>query len=697
MSNDLDLLRELDKLRKQIVSNISTSNTSKKKKKTTSETLDKFQELRAKAGLIPGYEDIAPMAGSTVGTLSGQSASQKVPQLITLPYKVGDPSVTTLPYTGDDDIGPVMMPLTGVYGAPIGTTQSRANNTSAKTGVYGAQLGTTDNEDEQTSSAKQARITYLRGYIADLQNRKATWMDTPEGQEQLSNYQATGGDANHSKKFADEVEGDQEQFINLINSEYDRMIDEAMTELKTLDPTVEQSEWDFFQVPGAFKNGYDFGDVTKTILGTAADAGVGVMKGVLNVGEGVLDLGVHAVGWGADLVGADGTADMLHRRASKNDVANSFSGVDKFLDGYSVFGRTTDSVMEGVGQVGTTILTGGIAQAAGWGSAGAAALTYGTMGASSMGSGMSEAYANGASDWDAFTYGLISGVADTATEMVFGGLGKGVNMLGFNKGLLSADDILAKKISGMFSSQLMKNIAEFGVKASAEGLEEVMAGYLSAVGKKVTYMSERELSEIVADENLLEQFVVGAITSGVAQGGGLYRANKTGTDFVTGFDQNEQKVIDKEVENLITEAEKDGTKLTSRQKAEIRAQVEQGLEKGYISVDTIEEVLGGEGYKTYTDTVSRLDALQSEYDELYNLKGMEKSDAQIDRQAELKRQIDEIKADFNRDQAKMQLSDQVYDIVKGGRLAESYNELARKHQAFTADLSKYNKKQQAVI
>ena len=579
----------------------------------------------------------------------------------------------------------------GVYGALLGNAVQQQKSA----GAYDTEIAPTTGQDKE----KQERIKYLKNYIAELENQKATWMDTPEGQSQLANYQARGGDEMHSKAFHDAVKGDQDKFIDTINAEYDRMITQARKELEELDPKVKEAQWDFFQTPKAFKNGYDFGDITKTILGTTADVGMGLVKGAAQTVEGVLDLGVHAVGWGADALGFDETADFLHQQASMNQVAGSFASPDKFLDGYSALGKTMDAVTEGVGQVGVNIATGGIGKAAGWGSKASALLTYGIMGASSMGSGMSEAYSNpnGATDGEAFMYGLIAGAADIATEMLFGGIGKGVNMLGFNKGLSSADDMIAKKVASVFNNQLTKNLVEFGIKSSAEGLEEVLAGGLQALGKKMTYMSEKDWSDILADENLFEQFIVGALTSGISQGGGLNRANKTGTDFITGFNQNEQAVIQREVENRIAEEQKDGKKLTARQIAEIKARVEQDIEKGYISTDTIEEVLGGDGYKTYKDTSAKLESLQSEYDALYQMKHSEKSDAQIDRQAELKKQIDGIKATFNGKQAQAQIRNQVYGLVKGGRLAESYYEGARRKQAYQADLSKYDKKQQAIV
>ena len=107
----------------------------------------------------------------------------------------------------------------------------------------------------------------------------------------------------------------------------------------------------------------------------------------------------------------------------------------------------------------------------------------------------------------------------------------------------------------------------------------MIAGFAQAWGKKATYMSEEDFGKLLKDENLLEQFVVGTLTSGMIQSGiipgtasgSLIESNKENKDFITGFSQNEQAVIKKETENRIAEAEKGGEKLTAKEKSEIAA------------------------------------------------------------------------------------------------------------------------------
>lgn len=472
----------------------------------------------------------------------------------------------------------------------------------------------------------------------------------------------------------------------------------------------EDDKLDFFQ-KGVFDDGYQVGDISKSILGTVGDVGLGIAKGAGGMVEGVADLINYGIAGVADATGNDSFAERVRKRTQESAIDAWTKDLDTYLNKYSILGRTSDSIAQGIGQVGTILLTGGIAGAAGLGAAGATAATTGVMGLSGMGSGMSEAYQGGAADGEAAAYGLIAGAADALSELIFGGLGKAVKATGLSTGLSSADDMLAKKVSGLFKNQIAKNFAEFGVKASAEGVEEVVAGIAQAIGKKATYMSDEDWGKILKDENLLEQFIVGAVTSGIVQAPGLHISNKAGSDFVTGMTKNEQAVVQKEVETRIAEQEADGRKLTAKEKHAIEAQVEKDLEKGYISTDTIEEVLGGENYRAYKDTIDKENALaeqqkalQEEFDQLNDLKQGEMTGKQIDRRAELKTELAEIKemiaATENhspKNMLKQRLSDSVSEMVKGERLAESYNERTRRSQAYEADLTKYDAKQQAVV
>ena len=503
-----------------------------------------------------------------------------------------------------------------------------------------------------------------------------------------------------------------------------------MDDIAPVKTTVKKSEeaddglLDFFQ-KGAlgeidlrknFRDGYQFGDILKTgghvagqvgkaILGTAGDVGLGVAKGFASSAEGIADLASYGIAAGLDALGKDDTAERWRKNASENTVEEWTKGADEYLNRYSMAGRTTDAISQGIGQIGSIIATGGLGKAAGLGAKAVTALTTGTMGLSGAGAGMGEAYRGGASDEEAATYGLIAGASDALTELLFGGLGKAVGAVGLSTGLSSADDLLAKKVSGLFTNQIAKNFAEYGIKAGAEGFEEVLAGTAQAIGKKITYMKEEELSEILKDENLLEQFVVGAAASGLMQSGmipgmtegSLKEANAEGRDFITGLNQTEQTVIDKEVaKRVAAEEEKSGTKLTKKEIGKIEKTVQEDMDKGYISIDTIEEVLGGETYTNYKKLVDAENTMQREYDELGKKEKYTLADDA--RYKELGERLKYVREKGAKNELRKRLDEQVSSMVKDSRLTESFNERNRRGQAFEADLTQYtDEKQRAIV
>lgn len=454
----------------------------------------------------------------------------------------------------------------------------------------------------------------------------------------------------------------------------------------TVKSEEDDSLLDFFQ-KGAFSDGYQVGDVSKAILGTVGDIGVGAVKGVMKLGEGIGDAAQYGVAAVADAFGGDEWADKVRRNAQRTAIDDAFAPVDKKLDRYSVSGRTLDAASEAIGQIGGIIATGGIAGMAGAGAAGATAATTGVMGLSSFGSSTGEAYKGGAETGEAELFGAIAGTADAVSELIFGGLGKAVGAVGLSKGLSSADDILAKKVSEKITNTIAKNAVQLGIKAGAEGTEEVLAGLAQAAGKKLTYMSEEEIGQIIADENLLEQFVVGAMASGVAQVPSFAQANKTDTDFITGRTKNEQAVIDRVVEQRVKDAESDGTKLKPKQRQEIEEQAASDMERGRIDIETIEEVLGGEDYQTYQTVIKNEDALRKEYEELGALK--EPTLAEKTRYEELHAKKAEIFSDERRTALKSKVSERVSQMAGQDRLAASFTERARRGEYFTEDVSKY--------
>ena len=328
----------------------------------------------------------------------------------------------------------------------------------------------------------------------------------------------------------------------------------------------ESSKSKWFKKSKLYDDGYDFGDFTLSALSTVGDFGLNFIKGALSTGEGILDFGRYALSDVADLVGADDWSDALKERAKTNDVDNLLSPALEWVDNASVFGSNIDQVGQGLGQIGTMIATGGaIGKALGTASKLYKVSGIANIGLSSAGSARSEAYQSGATDAQARAYGLISGAVEAGSEALFGGLGRFNKMIGFGKGT-ALDDAAAKALANKFRSNTGKALAEYTIKAGAEGLEEVASGLGSAIAKKLTYMNDEDLGTLIKDENLFEQFYMGALTSAIASAPStmklINRANQnaeavkqmvdSGQDETTIRDYLKEKGFDEtDIDNLI--------------------------------------------------------------------------------------------------------------------------------------------------
>lgn len=296
------------------------------------------------------------------------------------------------------------------------------------------------------------------------------------------------------------------------------------------------------KTPENFKDGYQIGDITKTTLGTTADVGLGVVKGIANFGENIGDLinyglatSIKGVGKLANNQGLQNWAESYKQEAANDEVINNFfKKFDNVTDKYTAAGTTTDQISSGIGNI-VAMANGGALLPKG-----AQSLKVGkfamptTAIVSGAGSGMSEAYRNGATDGEALGYGVLSGLTESFSESLFSGLGSKFTKVYGEGGL---DDFVIKKITDNISNRAFKILTESGLKATGEGLEEVISGFGSAISKKLTYLKDEEFDKILRDEDLLNQFIMGTLTSLVAQTPSTIQSVKTGQDYIV---QNNQ-------------------------------------------------------------------------------------------------------------------------------------------------------------
>ena len=253
------------------------------------------------------------------------------------------------------------------------------------------------------------------------------------------------------------------------------------------------------------------------------------------------------------------------------------------------------------------------------------------------------------------------------------------------------------------------------VKSSLEeGGEEGLQKFVDEIVGKLLYKSD---DEILNPLEYGKEMLMGTM-SGAALGGGQMIVNEAQTSIsdavqkrkAEALTENEQKVFNKVVADEIAKAKENG-EVSKKDEAKIREDVRTRLEKGDISTDTIEEVLGGDSFKSYQDTVKAEDdlvnqekTLTEEYNKLNKMVNEKMTGEQQVRRDELRTLLPELRSKIEeqsksskRSDLKTKLSEEVKSLVQGDRLLESYNEIERKRQAFQADLNKYDKKQQAHI
>lgn len=471
--------------------------------------------------------------------------------------------------------------------------------------------------------------------------------------------------------------------------------DDAKKAAKKMMGKEEEEEEDddrkWFQ-KGAFEDGYQFGDITKTIFGSDSDLANNVTAGILGIGEKVVDTGATIVGGVAGLFGNDNVKDKMadfaekdlydeHKVAEKmnsmqpNAIIRKLLGVD--AEGDSVFGEKTDDLAYSGGQlVGTVGL-----QSVGvpW---------YVTTGATSFGGAMEGALREGATFEEAAASSAISAGAEILSEKLFGGSGLGetglINLDGLTKGI---------------SNKLVKALADYGVDIAAEGFEEIFSQFAGNFASSL--YKEDDLKDLLFSEEAIDGYIEGFIGGGVL-GGGMNVGNVTssiqsGKDYRSGLTANEEAVVNKVYEDRIAEAKENGETLTAKEKDKIYEEVVDDLNMGFISIEDIEGALGGDTYMEYKNTLDEESELQREFDELGDLKKSEFTAKQDDRYNELKQKLAEIKESGKSAQLKAKLGEDVFGLAKGSLLENSYNERANRGLAFDADLNQYDAKQQEIV
>lgn len=463
---------------------------------------------------------------------------------------------------------------------------------------------------------------------------------------------------------------------------------------------------------GVFDDGYQFGDIFKGILGTSTDATTHIGAGVIGIGEKLTDAGAMlgtALNRGSmtqaanneimynAISGKEESASKTLDRYNKaqgelekettefvakdlyneeeiakkiiSDPVKKVTGIDSEED--SFFGEKTDALAQSAGQLGAQIAFSAIP---GIGQVGGMAL----MGTTAFGSEAESAFNQGAT----FDEGMLSATISAGAEILTEKLG------GISFGGKTVTDAIFGQMSSKMTSKLANVLISTGkitADALAEGGEELLSGYIGALGQQMTYMEDKEIEELFSNEDKLESFIGGVVLGGI---GGTGEAVTQGKGYVTGLNQSEQKVVDK-LYNDATE----GKNLTAKEKKDLYNNIVENMDKGDIDTDTIESVLGGDDYKAYKEIADLTDGMTKEFDELGN-----KTNPTLAEQYKYSSLMEKIKgSNEQKKAARTKLDETMSPFLKNSRLAESYNEVARKKEAFNADLTQYDEKQKVAV
>ena len=425
----------------------------------------------------------------------------------------------------------------------------------------------------------------------------------------------------------------------------------------------DKEKWydNWFQA-GAMKDGITLKNVSKTILGSELDVAQDLLQGGLGIIEGSVDFfaaNADAFAKSQYYLNGGGGLNVERDKAfesaieagkprlqefAKKDIINE-EAISKFIirgdyEADSIFADKADQVVQSGGQLLATSALGGAGMP--W---------WMTTGMTSWGSEYENALNQGATHEEANLSGAIAAGAEVLTEKLSGAIKFGGK---------AADDAVTDLIARSISNKFARYAAKAGLDIVGEGGEEVLTEAIGKFGQWLTYRDDEKLGQVLFSEEALDEylqaFLGGAAMGGVANVVNTMNAELSGVDAVSGMTKNEQAVVDKVYKDMVAEAEKNG-KVPQKQKAKFYDEAKRQLEKGYIPTDVIEEVLGGDTYKAYSDSI---------YTE-------------------------------ERNELKNKLGKEVADLVKNERLAESYNERERRKQKFEADLSQYDAKQQKVV
>ena len=421
--------------------------------------------------------------------------------------------------------------------------------------------------------------------LNDYNNRinKSEWLDEEDRKKyrsaldsyiETSNY-LRGINKTFGEGYSDEDEKKWSDSIAYMNEAYDSTDKYYSQWIDEKDYKGQRDGW--FQKSNLFDDGWQWGDVTKTVVGSLTDLGENLGAGIVGIGEKALDALVtiapyvaqgqyYANGGGYNLQ-ADQAFDQSIQASKeansefvKKDLydeeaiaktiiaepVKALTGINAETD--SVFGEKSDGLAQSAGQLGGTAALQMVGVP--W---------WLTTGVTTFGSESENAFNQGATYEEAALSGLISAGAEILTEKI-GGISFGGKTL---------NDVLTKKLASGISNKIVKSIVKYGGgfigDIVGEGLEESITEDIGAFGRWLTYQDDKTLRELLFSEEAMQAktdaFIGGAVLGGFGNVSGNARqkiyANKQAAKI---YGNQSQVLVDEALGSLFSDVRAVGQK-----------------------------------------------------------------------------------------------------------------------------------------
>ena len=281
----------------------------------------------------------------------------------------------------------------------------------------------------------------------------------------------------------------------------------------------------------------------KRALQTAGDVFGTVGKGIAKGVEGIADAGRLLR---ANITDVDDIRANMERKIAYDTIENSeyTQWLNRNTQGSYLNDTWLEGAIQSVGEMLPSVALNAIPVAG-------QALSTASFVTSAMGRGAEQALQEGATLEQATKYGVVSGTVEGIIEMASGGVA------GVGSGWLSK---AFPKVASKVSTKLMtKPVARVAMSMIGEGFEEV-ASELARPYMERIYKSKENIDPVTM-ENILQTFTIGALASGIMQGGMVA---------VTGRTNFRASLIEEQIQNInekITQETEKGTITPEKSKA----------------------------------------------------------------------------------------------------------------------------------